>query len=60
MAEAEGVRPTMCTKFEEDMKEEALNELGGVVIHVAKNINGTLCTQKYHRSQIECDLRRKM
>lgn len=56
MAGAEGVRPTMCTKFEEDMKEEALNELqGGGVIHVAKNINGTQCTQMYHRSQIACD-----
>lgn len=28
-AEAEGVRATMCTKFEEDMKEKALNELAG-------------------------------
>lgn len=52
-AEAEGVRATMCTKFEEDMKEKALNELVGGFIHVAKNINGTLCTQKYQRSQTE-------
>lgn len=62
-AEAEGVRGTMCTKFEEDMKEKALNELVcvcvGGFIHVAKNINGTLCTQKYQRSQTERDLRRE-
>lgn len=48
MAEAEGVRHTMCTKFE-DMKEKALNEVGGF-IHVAKNINGTRCTRKERES----------
>lgn len=49
VAEAEGVRHTMCTKFEEDMKENALNELG-CFIHVAKNINGTQCPRIEHES----------
>lgn len=46
-AEAEVVRQTMCTKFEEDMKEKLLNGWGGGgFIHVAKNKNSTPCTTK--------------